>query len=96
MPGFEEAVALLRGWQGAAVTVRLDPDGAVMRGLLREVDAAGLDGAAFALQDAERPAARPTGVAVALFRDAAELVEAGERHVVVEQGRVRITVRREA
>jgi hypothetical protein len=93
MPGFDEAVSLLRGWQGEDVVVRLDPDGSVMRGVLREIDAAGLDGAAFALQDPARDAPA-TGVAVALFRDAATLVEAGERHAVVAQGRVRITVRR--
>jgi hypothetical protein len=93
MTGFDDAVATLRGWAGEPVQVRLDPDGAVMRGRLHETDPAGLDGAAFALAD-EPGHVAPTGVAIALFRDAARLTDRGERHLVVEQGRVRITVRR--
>jgi hypothetical protein len=92
MSDYDEAVAVLRAWGGEDVLVRLDPDGAMMRGRLQEADAAGLGGAAFALAgDGGVP---PTGVAVALFRDAAAIVERGERHLVVDQGRVRITVRR--
>jgi hypothetical protein len=64
-----------------------------MRGRLREADAAGLDGAAFALAD-EGGRVAATGLAIALFRDAARVVDQGRRHLVVEQGRVRITVRR--
>jgi hypothetical protein len=90
---FEDAVAVLRAWVGDPVLVRLDPDGAVMRGRLQEADAAGLDGAAFALAD-EDGRVTATGLAIALFRDAARVVDRGGGHLVVEQGRVRITVRR--
>ena len=93
MADLDRAVDLLRAWLGDEVLVRLDPDGAVMRGLLREADAAGLDGAAFALEE-EGAGTPPTGVAIALFRDAVRLVATDERQLVVEQGRVRITVRR--
>ena len=93
--GFDDAVAALRGWVGARVVVRLDPDEAVMRGRLVELEEAGLPGgAAFALGDDEA-GLPPTGVAIALFPDAARVVEAGDDTLVVEQGRVRITVRRE-
>jgi hypothetical protein len=94
MPGgFEDAVALLRGWIGAHVVVRLDPDESVMRGRLRELEQPGLDGAAFALAD-EVAGVPPTGVAIALFRDAARTLRSDADVLVVEQGRVRITVRR--
>ena len=92
--GFEDAVAVLRAWTGEHVVVRLDPDEAVMRGRLREIEQPGLEGAAFALADEETGMAA-TGVAIALFRDAARTVQAGGDALVVEQGRVRITVRRE-
>jgi hypothetical protein len=90
---FDTAVGVLRGWAGEPVVVRLDPDGSVMRGRLQELDATGLDGAAFALADHDG-GVPPTGVAVALFRDTARTLAAGGRELVVEQGRVRITVRR--
>jgi hypothetical protein len=93
MGDFETAVGVLRDWAGAPVVVRLDPDGSVMRGRLREIDATGLGGAAFALAD-DDGGVPPTGVALALFRDTARTLAAGERELVVEQGRVRITVRR--
>ncbi|HSD77448.1 MAG TPA: hypothetical protein VLA98_08575 [Solirubrobacteraceae bacterium] len=89
--GFDDAVAVLRGWAGEHVVVRLQPDDAVMRGRLRELEQPGLDGAAFALAD-ERAGVPPTGVAIALFRDAARTVHADAGTLVVEQGRVRITV----
>jgi hypothetical protein len=92
---FDEAVAALRGWVGEHVVVRLDPDEAVMEGRLHEFVSPGIDGAAFALSD-EATGMPPTGVAVALFRDAARLVDAAPDMLVVEQGRVRITVRRQA
>ena len=87
---FEDAVAVLRAWVGDPVLVRLDPDGAVMRGRLQEADATGLDGAAFALAD-DDGRVTATGLAIALFRDAARVVDRGRGHLVVEQGRVRIT-----
>lgn len=91
--GFDEAVAVLRGWAGAQVVVRLDPDQTVMRGRLLEFEQPGIDGAAFALAD-DDAGVPPTGVAIALFADAARTLEAGADTLVVEQGRVRITVHR--
>lgn len=84
---FDAAVATLRGWQDRPVVVVLEPDGSVMDGRLREVDATGIDGAMFTVS--------PTGVAVAvaLFRDAfasAELTDEGELRI--RQGRVEIIV----
>jgi hypothetical protein len=93
--GFDEAVAVLRGWAGEHVVVRLDPDGAVMRGRLRELEQPGLDGVVFTLAD-EGTGMPATGVAIALFADAARTVEAGDDALVVDQGRMRITVRRGA
>ena len=86
---FEDAVALLRTWTDEQVFVVLEPDGSVMRGPLKEIDSSGIDGALFSVS--------PTGVAVALFRDAfagAELVDGEELRV--RQGRVEIIVRRQA
>jgi hypothetical protein len=92
--GFEDAVAVLRGWAGEQVVVRLDPDETVMRGRLLEFEQPGLDGVAFALADDETGMAA-TGVAIALFPDAAQMLDASAETLVVEQGRVRITVQRE-
>jgi hypothetical protein len=91
--GFDEAVAVLRGWAGEHVVVHLHPDETVMRGRLVEFEQPGLDGAAFALADDEA-GVPPTGVAIALFPDAARTLEARGDTLVVEQGRMRITVHR--
>jgi hypothetical protein len=94
MPGgFEDAVAVLRGWIGEQVVVRLDPDETVMRGRLHEIGQPDSETAEFALAD-EQAGMAPGGVAIALFRDAARAVEAAPEMLVVEQGRVRITVLR--
>jgi hypothetical protein len=85
---FDEAAVILRSWSGQPVVVVLQPEGSVMEGPLQEIDAAGIDGALFAVS--------PSGVAVALFRDAfasGEVDAAGVVHV--RQGRVEITVRRQ-
>lgn len=84
---FEATLTTLRGWQDRPVVVVLEPDGSLMEGPLREIDAAGVDGAMFTVS--------PTGasVAVTLFRDAfagAELRDDGALHV--RQGRVEIVV----
>lgn len=84
---FDAALATLRGWQHRPVVVVLEPDHSVMEGPLREVDAAGIDGAMFTVS--------PTGVSVAmtLFRDAfagARLADDGALHV--RQGRMEIIV----
>lgn len=84
---FDAALATLRGWQQRPVVVVLEPDHSVMEGRLREVDAAGIDGAMFTVS--------PKGVSVAmtLFRDAfeaADLRDDGALHV--RQGRMEIIV----
>jgi len=93
---FDAVVAQVRAWCAQPVVVVLEPDHAVMPGVLHEIDGAGIDGALFAVADAADPQARPTGIAIALFRDA--LVEArlradGALHV--RQGRFEIIVRRQ-
>jgi hypothetical protein len=88
---FDAAVAVLRGWEGETVVVRLEPEGSVMRGALSELDSEGVDGALFAVDREEL-----SGVAVALFRDGARTVSSGPDELVVEQGRVTVTVTRAA
>jgi hypothetical protein len=85
---FDDAVAQLRAWTDEQVVVVLEPDGSVMRGPLQEIDAAGIDGALFSVS--------PTGVAVALFRDAFVSADLRlDRELRVRQGRVEISVRRQ-
>ena len=86
---FDVAVAALRAWEGEHVVVRLEPEGSVMSGVLSELDAGGVEGALFAV-DREQL----SGVAVALFRDGARTVAATPGELVVEQGRVTVTVTR--
>jgi hypothetical protein len=93
---FDEVLARLRSWRGDPVVVILEPDHSVMPGVLHEIDAAGIDGALFAVGDPERPDVTPTGVAVALFRDAMTSAELEPGVVRVRQGRVEIIVRRQA
>jgi hypothetical protein len=87
--GYEEALAVLRSWSGEAVVVRLDPEGTVLAGRLSELDSAGIDGALFGL-DSERL----TGVAFAHFRDGVRAAGGDAHELVVEQGRVTVTVTR--
>lgn len=91
---FQEVVALLRAWVSEPVVVVLEPDHSVMSGVLQEIDAAGIDGALFAVADADRPRPRPGGVAVALFRDAFVGAELAAGVLRVRQGRVEIIVSR--
>ncbi len=89
---FDDAAAELRGWEGRAVVVELLPDGTVMRGRLRELDAAGIDGALFSLHGSGGGARDATGIAIALFRDG---VRDASRHgdtLVVHQGRMTLRV----
>jgi len=93
---FDAAVDRVRSWCSQPVVVVLEPDHSVMPGVLHEVDAAGIDGALFAVADPADPDARPTGIAIAFFRDAfasAAVAEDGALHV--RQGRVEIIVRRQ-
>jgi hypothetical protein len=91
---FDAAVALVRSWLGQPVVVVLEPDHSVMPGVLHELDSSGMDGVLFAVADPDLPHAKPTGVAVALFRDAfaAARVEA-DGALRLAQGRIEIIVR---
>lgn len=84
---YAQAVDALQAWMGRDVVVRLEPEGTVMRGALSELDAAGVDGALYAVG-----APRRTGVAFALFRDAVGAVRAAPGELVIEQGRMTVTV----
>jgi hypothetical protein len=89
---YDDAVAVLRSWETTPVVVELEPDGTVMHGRLAELDAAGIDGALFCLT--ATPGERATtGVAIALFRDSVRSAEHRDGALVVEQGRVTLTVR---
>lgn len=89
--GFDAAVAILRSWSGAPVVIHLGPDGSVMRGRLSELDRDDTDSAMFALEGDQL-----TGVAVALFRDAVRSATRQGDELVVQQGRVTVTVTRSA
>lgn len=84
---FDEALTTLRAWLGEDVVVELDPEGTVMRGRLSELDAAGVDGALFALDEE-----RTSGVALALFRDGVTSAVREDDRLVVRQGAVTATV----
>jgi hypothetical protein len=89
---YDDAVAVLRAWETTPVIVELEPDGTVMQGRLAELDPAGIDGVLFSLRAA--PGERTTtGVAIALFRDSVRSAERRDGALVVEQGRVTLTVR---
>ena len=75
------------------MVVELDPDGTVMHGRLAELDPAGIDGALFALHRDEPGARDTTGVAIALFRDGVRSAERRDDALVVQQGRMTVTVR---
>lgn len=91
---YDDVVAALRSWEGAAVVVELEPDGTVMTGRLTETDAAGIDGALFSLATGEPGRRETTGVAIALFRDSVSSAARRDGALVVEQGRMTVTVRR--
>lgn len=86
---FDEAVAVLRGWAGERVVVRLEPETSVMEGPLCEREGGGPDCALFAVVPL-------SGVAVALFRDGVRSVALDGDQLVVEQGQVTLTVTRAA
>lgn len=91
--GYEAAVAGFRARLGDPVVVELQPDGTIMRGRLAELDAAGIDGALFALTEGRVGRRDTTGIAVALFRDAVDGCERDGTALVVRQGRVTVIVR---
>ena len=84
---FDETLAALRAWLGEEVVIALEPEGTVLAGRLAELDAAGVDGALFAV-DRERTG----GVALALFRDGVRSAEREDDRLVVRQGEVTVTV----
>ena len=86
---FDEAVSTLRGWVGDEVAVRLEPETTELRGRLAEREEAEPDSAFFSLAGET-----PTGVAFALFRDAARTVRRDDERLVVQQGEVTVTVTR--
>ena len=86
---FEAAVGVLRAWVGEPVVVHLEPEGTLRTGVLSELDSHGVDGALFAV-DREQL----SGVAVALFRDGVGSVAHEGDELVVEQGRMTVTVTR--
>lgn len=84
---YDEALAQLRAWVGRRVVVLLEPETAVMKGVLAELPAEGIDGALFGVDTHER-----TGIALALFRDAMDSAREEDGALVVEQGVVTLTV----
>ena len=84
---FDAAVAALRAGEGRRVVVHLEPEGTTMTGPLAELESEGADTAFFAV-DRERL----SGIAVALFRDGVGSVAQDGDELVVEQGRVTVTV----
>jgi hypothetical protein len=83
------ALERLRSWIGLPVVVRLDPEGTVMAGALSELDPAGIDGALFALDGDQL-----SGVAIALFRDGVRSTVLQDDRLVIDQGRMTVTVTR--
>lgn len=84
---FDDVVAVLRGWLGREVVIELAPEGTVLRGTLAELDAAGVDGALFAVDPQ-----RTSGVALALFRDSLRSAALEGERLVACQGEVTVTV----
>lgn len=87
---FEQAVAVLRGWCGQPVVLELLPEGTALRGRLTELDAAGIDGALFALAGGDGAA---SGVALTLFRDALEQAGRQGDELWLRQGQMTHVVR---
>lgn len=88
--GYEQAVAVLRDWCGRPVVLELLPEGTALRGRLTELDAAGIDGALFALAGGDGAA---SGVALALFRDTLERAGLRGGELWVRQGQMTHVVR---
>ena len=87
--GYDHAVAVLRSWSGRPVVVHLAPEGTTMQGRLGELEPDGPDSAMFVLEGEDL-----TGVAIALFRDGVSSAAHDGDELVVQQGRVTVTVRR--
>jgi hypothetical protein len=87
---FDELLHALRRWLGERVVVTMLPEETVLRGRLEELDAAGIDGALFALADGD---GAPSGVALALFRDGVAEARLDGDEIVVRQGQMTLEVR---
>ncbi len=88
---FDELLDALRAWLGEPVELTLLPEGTVLRGRLVALDAAGIDGALFALADGD---GAESGVALALFRDGVTEARREDGELVVLQGQMTHRVRR--
>lgn len=88
---FDQLLSTLHGWIGEMVGVTLLPEDTTLRGRLCELDASGIDGALFGLSEGD---GAPTGVALALFRDAVLDVRGDDDEVVVRQGHMVLRVAR--
>jgi hypothetical protein len=87
---FHEMLQALRDWLDEPVVLTMLPEGTVLRGRLEELDAAGIDGALFALADGD---GAPSGIALALFRDGVVEARRDGDQIVVRQGRMTLEVR---
>lgn len=87
---FDETLQALRGWLDEPVVLTMLPEGTVLRGRLEELDAAGIDGALFALADGD---GAPGGIALALFRDGIVEARRDGDEIVVRQGQMTLEIR---
>jgi len=86
---FDETVAVLDGWLGKPVALTTLPEGTTLRGRLTTIDAAGIDGALFGLADGD---GAPSGIALALFRDAFASARLEGAELAVHQGQMVLLV----
>jgi hypothetical protein len=88
---FDELVSVLQTWLGEPVVLTLLPEDTTLRGRLATLDAAGIDGALFALEEGD---GAPSGVAMALFRDALVDARRDGDELVVRQGQMVMRITR--
>ena len=88
---FDDVVDLMRSWLGERVVLTILPEGTVLAGTLTAHDAAGIDGALYGLDDGD---GAPSGVALALFRDAFASGRLEDRELVVVQGQMVLRIAR--
>jgi hypothetical protein len=82
---FDELIGALDAWLGEPVVLTLLPEDTTLRGRLTALDAAGIDGALYGLADGD---GAPSGVALALFRDAVVDARREGEQIVVQQGQM--------
>lgn len=88
---FDQLLSALHEWIGEVVGVTLLPENTTLRGRLCALDAAGIDGALFGLSEGD---GAPTGVALALFRDAVLEARREDDEIVVRQGHMVLRIAR--